>query len=413
MNNVMCIATFCAWVGTVIICIVLIVNGVWRWLAHSEERERRLDTAAWISAAVLGAMLLAYQQVDMAEMFDRGTSNKLTLVVIFASKSAVKLLMLGAVLACTLLLLCVVFLFVRYAIRVIWRARPGSEGNLVQELRSTSGELSEIMKSPILILTVTCGIVGVFVIMPLLMGDISEIQPPEAAASEVQPTLALSKIWQNGVQQIARFVGNENEGFSTALFTYILIFIIILGVGCAVIQILYSIISDIFITKNSNGLIDEYSGSMGILAVGVSILWTLQKDDVDIFDPDSNVVMEFLKSFGAVLFIIAVGILVLEIIRLLMDMKEEFIRIEAKYLFICLVGEAALLLLDILILIYGAVSSAIGGKESSALDQIQGELRNAIIKAMHRQLNSRGNFKRTFNGFKGKRINKRGGGSDV
>lgn len=429
MNNVMCIAGFCAWLGTKIVCIVLIVTGIWRWLAHPGKRAERLDTAAWISAAVLGAMLLSQQRVDVVGMFDRDTSDNLTSVVIYVSKSAVKLLMLGAVVACVLLLLCVVFLFVRYAVSVIWRARPGNSSgkNLAKELGNTSRELSEIMKSPILILIITCGIVGVFVIMPLLMGNISddasltsdkvaeesgEVQPMDGD----QPTHSLSVIWQDGVIRIAHFGGNDSGKFSNALFTYILIFIIILGMGCAVMQILYSIISDILITKRGNGLIDEYSGSMGIMAVGVSILWTLQKKDVDIFDPKANalkIISEFLKSFGVVLLIIAVGILVLEVIRLLMDMKEEFIRIEARCLFICLGGEAALLLLDVLISLYGAVSSAIGGKGNAALEQIQEKLRNSIIKTMDQQLNGQKNFKRTFFGFKGRPTNKRGGGSSV
>lgn len=437
MNNVMHIAAFCAWIGTAIVCIVLIVTGIWRWLAHPKKRAERLDTAAWISVVVLGVLLLIYRQVNVAELFSsKRTSNELTRAVIYVSKIAVKLLMLGAVIACVLLLLCVVFLFVRYAISVIWRAKPGNKNSkdLAQELRDKSRELSEIMKSPILILAITCGILGVFIVIPLLMGSPSDQSLSDQSFSDQ----SLSETWKSGVEIIGNFgqkedtkpiedtAGKEDteadrndakeentQNFQKALITYILTFIIVLGVGCAVIQILYSIIYDIFVKKQSGGFIDEYSGSMGVLAVGVSILWTIQQPGVDIFSPDSNIIPAFFKSFGTVLLFIAGGILVLEIIRLLIDMREKLIRTEARYLFICLVGQASLLLLDVLISLYGIASSIIGTKRSTALDRIQDKIRTAIIAAMDRQLNNQGNYKRIFSGFKGRPTNKRGGGSNV
>jgi len=440
MNNVINIGAFCVGVGTVIVCLILIAASILRWLAHPEKREQRLDIAAWISAAVLGIMFLIFRRVNVAELFDgsKSTNDELTWAVIYVSKIAVKLLMLGAVIACVLLLLCVIFLFVRYAVNAIWRAaRSGSRSSkdLAQELRDKSREFSEIMKSPILILAITCGILGVFVIIPLLMGNPSG--------------QSLSETWQNGVEAIGNFaqkdakagedtaveedtetsedaagkedaeIGgdaakNENaQNFHVALIMYILTFIIVLGVGGAAIQILYSIINDIFVKKQDNSLIDEYSGSMGVLAVGVSILWTIQQEGVDLVSHSSNIIRTFFKSFGTVLLFITISILVLEIIRLLMDMREKLIRIEAKYLFICLVGEASLLLLDILISLYGTISGIIGNKRSTVLDQIQDKTRNAIITAMDRQLNTHGNYKRVFSGFKGKPTNKRGGGTSV
>lgn len=411
MENMTTIAAFCAWAGTIIVCIILIVNAVWRWLGSWDNRVKRLNTAAWIAGIVLSIMLLIRQQVNITEMFDRKANSQFTILLTNGARNAVKLLMLCAVLACVLLLLCLTFLFVCYAVSAIWKARPGNN----------RGDLSEIMKSPILIGTITCGIVGVFFMMPLLMGNPADNPPSlpdqEAkesieiqASSESQTTKSLSNLWLDGVITISNFLDDNDD--SKALVKYILMFIIILGVGCAVIQILYSIIYGIITRKHSNSLIDEYSGSMGILAVGVSILWTIQKEGIVIFSSNTDafkIISEFLKSFAVVLLIIAAGILVLEVIRLLVDMKNGFIRAEAKYLFICLVGEAALLILDVLNTLYGAVSSAVGGKEDGALDQIQERLRNSIISTMGQYISRKMNFKRTYSGFKGKSTNKRGG----
>ena len=103
----------------------------------------------------------------------------------------------------------------------------------------------------------------------------------------------------------------------------------------------------------------------------------------------------------------------LETIRLLVDMSERLIRVEAKYLFIFLVGQATILLLSMLNSIYGAVNAIIGDKAGTALDQIQDKIRNAMIAAMDRQLDGQKNHKRTFSGFTGKSTKKRGGGSNV
>lgn len=393
MDEIMSIVAFCVWFGTMIICIILIINGIWRWLGNSDLRSSRLKSAAWIAAVILGVMLLIYRQTDLMNLFsDPETNDGLTSVVVNASKILVKLLMLGAVVACVLLLLCVVFLFVRYAVNIIKQIKTENKDNkqLIQNLQDKSQELSEIIKTPIFILVITCGILGVFTIMPLLMGE--------------SGTESLNETWHDGVKKIASYAGNESA--EHPLLIYILIFIIVLGVGCAVIQILYSIIRNIFTQKKGNGIIDEYSGSMGILSVGMSILWTLQKKNVNIFAPDSNTISEFLKSFGTVLLIIAVGILVLETIRLLVDMSERLIRIEGKYLFIFLVGQSTILLLSILNSICGAVNAIIDNKENSALDQIQNKIRNAMIAAMDQQINGQKEHKRTFSGFIGKSTKK-------
>lgn len=390
MNEIMNTIVFCIGLGTVIVCIALIVTGIWRWFGGA-DRLRRLNFSGIIAVPVLSVMYLFRRRRDLVELFsDSKTNASLTSLVINISKIVVKLLMLGAVIASVLLLLVMVFLFMRYVISIIGKAKPGNKKVLVQDLQDMSQELLEIMRTHILILAVTCGILAVYAVMPLLMGESQKD--------------SLSEAWQDGVRKIADFAGSNSQEY--AFLTYTLLFIIILGVGCAVIQILYSIIKNIFARRNRNDIIEEYSSSMGILAVGVSILWTIQKKDVNIFAPDSNTVVEFAKSFGTILIIMAVGILTLELIRLLVDMSEKLIRIEGKYLFIFLVGQASILLLSMLNSIYGAANMIVGNKAGSAPDQMEDKIRDAMIKAVEEQTDGQKNHKRPFSGFTGKSTKK-------
>lgn len=390
MNEIMNTTVFCIGLGTVIVCITLIVTGIWRWFGGA-DRLKRLNFSGIIAVPVLSVMYLFHRWKDFVELFsDSKTNASLTSLVINISKIVVKLLMLGAVIASVLLLLVMVFLFMRYVISIIGKAKPGSQKVLAQDLQDMSQELLEIMRTHILILAITCGILAVYAVMPLLMGESQKD--------------SLSEAWQDGVRKIADFAGSNSQEY--AFLTYTLLFIIILGVGCAVIQILFSIIKNIFARRNRNDIIEEYSSSMGILAVGVSILWTIQKKDVNIFAPDSNTVVEFAKSFGTILIIMAVGILTLELIRLLVDMSEKLIRIEGKYLFIFLVGQASILLLSMLNSIYGAANMIVGNKAGSAPDQMEDKIRDAMIKAVEEQTDGQKNHKRTFSGFTGKSTKK-------
>ena len=61
-----------------------------------------------------------------------------------------------------------------------------------------------------------------------------------------------------------------------AVITYMLVYVIVLGVGFSIARILYAIVKDNLNQKQTATLIDEYSSSMGVLGVGVSILLVLR-----------------------------------------------------------------------------------------------------------------------------------------
>ena len=227
-------------------------------------------------------------------------------------------------------------------------------------------------------------------------------------SGQAQEEQSLTEVWKSGIIQITKFIdkdkgeksnaGQDDNPFGYAFISYTLVYIIVLGVCFAAAQILYSIIRDCFTRKNAGGIIDEYSGSIGILAVGISILWSIRSGALK-DGKLSTIIAEFGKSFLAVMFIVALGILALEIIRLLMDMKEKLIRIEARYLFTSLVGLASILMLSMLNSIYGAVCAVIGFDADASLDNIQDRIKGKMIEEMERQLDEKKDYKMTFSGF--------------
>ena len=82
-----------------------------------------------------------------------------------------------------------------------------------------------------------------------------------------------------------------------------------------------------------------------------------------------------------------------------MDMKETLIRKEARYLFISLVGQAALLISGILRSVYCGVNSISGIEENSKLGRILEKLESKIIQVMDEEIQSRKKYKMTFSGF--------------
>ena len=211
----------------------------------------------------------------------------------------------------------------------------------------------------------------------------------------------VTQVWKTGVNEISMYFNSSNAGesFYKQLSSYVLIFIIVLGVGFATIKILYSIVNRTFAEKGEKELLDEYSAPIGLLAVGVSLLWTITKEDSDLWGDPLGTITALLKSFAAVIFIVALAILTLEIIRLLMDMREKIIRQEAKLLFVSLVGKASIVLLEMLNSIYGALNNVIGNANDDMLGKIHDQIRNEMIHVIKKQINDKKEYETVFWGF--------------
>ena len=406
--------------GTAVVCVLLVGQGILRWLGDVKARRRRLKIAAVIAAILLFCIFVNFKWGDIIKVLgDESSSEEMTRVFIVVSKIMVKLLMLGAIVGPVVVLLLFVYFCIRKVLKSIfqWEEKGGNR-SLGDRIGNGSEEMKYIAKLPIVKFMITWGIMAVFIIMPLLMGEQKALEPS-----------SMSETWKNGVYRIAYFVGIEEadgkgdiedagtgqgmggfirdgiyrvayfqkaEGtesgesakgsFFNALGKYILDFVIVLGVGFAAVQIVYSIIDNVFSGKGERSLLDEYSSSIGVLAVGVSLLWTIQDKDFLKKRP-IEMITDCFKSFAHVVFIITLAILTLEIIRLLLDMREKLIRKEARHLFVSLVGQVTMLLAVVLDSIYGAVSNTIGApSDNDAINRVKEKIKLHVVWTMEEHL---------------------------
>lgn len=422
LNSIVDMLKICLWLGVIIVCIILVISGILRWLAaqgNTEERRKKLNISGWIAFVVLTAMIFYSRRESVTKFFcDNDGSKALTSVVVNGSKMAVKLLLLGTAFAIVAIVSLVVILLVSKGIRATLDGQNKSVKDWAKKLKEVGNQFSEIVRTPIFTFFVTCGILLAFILLPFLLGNSED-------------KVGLAETWGNGVQKFVSVIyrneaetkndsgstdnnvntegginsnrntePNENEnvlsgrnsGYSKDLsisdvITYILVYIIVLGVGFAVTRILYAIVRDNLKQKHSISLIDEYSGSMGIMGVGVSILLVLHNIDIYQNEP-LDVVLAFLKYFAIVAIAMTLAIVMLEIIRLVMDMRETLIRREARYLFVALVGQASLLILVLLDSIFSALNSAVGqGREDMDISYIQNKLIRNITKTMEQEIN--------------------------
>jgi len=342
MNELSSIITFCAWFGTISLCVVLIVWGIYKWLYGKTQK---LNIMAWIAFIILCIMFVNSYKINEED-------------VLRISKTVIKILLMGSVALLIILLLLIVILCIITSFKIIWKAK------------TESSAIFDAIKTPVVILVIAWGIIALFFIFPFLIGEKSN---------------GIIEIWQDGVYKITSLFSTKNNVPDSPLKTtasYSLIYVIVLGVSFAIVKILRSIIGHTLQEAKRKNLIDEYSSPIALLAVGVAMLWTLKGEQ---FDKIGNL----LKSFCTVIFIFAVIVLTLEIIRLLINMRENFIRLEARYLFILLVGQSALLILGALNFIYGTINNTIGSTEDTKIMQTEIKLKNKIVDTMNQVIDNK------------------------
>ena len=368
MGDVKSIIEFCGLTGTVILSFCLVVSGIIRWLhsAESHIEQRRRNIISWIAFGVLCIMLAVHFKVTELPVNE---SNSLEAVV----SAIMGLLMFGTVVFTVLLLLLVCIFFLYHVMCIVFQGKngKGNAGNKYGEASQISDCFVSMIKLPIIRGFIAWGIVALFFILPVVVGGNFAVSPIEN--------------YNNGIANIVRLFhmnNYDNEDTVKIFLSYMLLYIIVLGVGFAVIKILSTMIGHAFEKKKEKEMIDEYAGSIALLVIGIALLWTFQGDE------HSEIIIKVLKSFGAVLIIITLIIFCLEIIRLLMDMKEKLIRKEARYVFIALIGQSAMLLVGILNTLYGAVNSVIGSIENTEMNKVESNLKKRMVKVIDAQINS-------------------------
>lgn len=437
MEGIKSIFTLCLWMGGLGLCIVLIVSAVLRWLAPQGTRAKRLNGLAGLAAVILCLICLAAVWGTVGTTAAAGGTDGSAAAAVNAigdfaeiSKLTIRLLLLGIMIVSVLMLLFVVVIFLKYGLKVIFAAGTAGVADrdcLEEYLKEISRGLTSIMRTPVLVAVIAWGILALFIAFPFLMGSSEHGDMTEAWVNGVEAIVSFGS-GEGGnaeasddstrVNQAADTANSSSEGtfsagtggsskvqgtndnsaherFDRLLIKYILLFVIVLGVVFAVFKLLYSIILQNFTEANKKALIDEYSSAIGVLSVGVAMLWTLQ-DHVQLLEDPGQLLLEFFKAFCVVMLIVALIILTLEIIRLLLDMRQRLIRQEAKFLFIILVGQGSLLLLSMMGSIYDAVSKAMGNLEDDSLERIQCMIKKKVVKAMEEELSGKEEFKVTF-----------------
>lgn len=396
MDGIVNIFAFCVYFGVMILCAVLIIYSTLRWIRHSKTRDKRLYILSGIAFIILLFMFSRYYMKHLEgpdgdenrngivktellsgdhynnETFDFSMVTDGCLAI---TKTVVSLLIFVVVFASAVTLLSIVILCIYIGLRTIIQGKAET-GKLIDN------KFVYAIKQPIVILVVTLGILSFFFILPIIVGE--------------QGGGDMIETWTDGIIRIDSLFdfnisGVEKGGTDTTdhgdndLVTYILTYIIVLGVGLAVVKLLYAVLGHVLLKEDKLDLIDKYSSPIALLSVGVAFLLALQRGKIPA-ETGSQTIWELVKAFGTVVFIIAIVILTLEIIRLLIDIQQKLIRQEAKYLFIALVGQSALLVLGALNFIFSGVCSMIGSAENTDLDAVEVKLKRMIVEKMKQQM---------------------------
>ena len=258
------------------------------------------------------------------------------------------------------------------AAQKIYYALVRNDGSEKQSVNLTQKEnkahlLIEIAKAPEIVSLLTIGVLAVFVAIPLFFGNIHE---------------GALKCWHDGVKRIGGILASGGGlPFTTAVVLYLIIYIIVLGILFCAANIVYTILEDTISGNGRAGFLHEYSSSIGVLAVSLAVLCSVYfgKDEHGLSKMAQMAQSVVLSLVGTVL-IVAVIIVVLEIVRLLIDMKGTLIREEAGFIFVYLILLGATLIAQVLYSLYSAISSALAIDQTET-DKVK-EIYHSIIDGM-------------------------------
>ena len=368
MDDVIAVIRFCCVIGTVAICLGLIISRILRWLAPADKREGRLNIAAWIAGAVLaGEGTLFY-------VWKVSGDDKIAHVKAIYF-NAIQTLIISLFATVTVASIVELLLLIGKVMLLGWKliihAKDQKEG-----LKKEADDYKDALNNPAVMFTVAWGILALFLMLPFFTGEQGS---------------GLIDTWVKGTNSIAVWFDMDakpsDQGTPGNVGSYILLYIIVIGVGVAVIKIFYSLIKHLF-KKENNSFIDEYSNPMALMAVGVALLWSLR---LKVFQMTSRrkLIFELFKCFAAVIIVFTIAILTLEIIRLLMDMREKIIRQEARYLFIFLVGQCTMMLMDILILVCGALDNSVNSLPFHKMFELEDKMRAKMKKIIDDEADDR------------------------
>lgn len=330
--------------------IVLIVTGILRWIGPKEKRRIRLNILGWVSfAGITFFLLVKFYPTLVTNLANDNTDATKALIEVL--KRTIKYIIIGSTIICMMVVAAAAFIVVAYGIWCLYCAittlRTGEkqENELKTKIDHKCKILFASLKSPVFILLLTTVIIVSFFIVPLLAGD--------------SESGSLLKCWISGISNIYSTLSADGstaqDKISEALPYYTLIYILVVGIGYIAASILHNIVSKTFFTSQPHGFLDEYSTSIGLLGFGVALLLSISNTGNN--QEWAENVSNFVKAMLTVVIATTLIILTLEIVRLLIDMRETLIRHQARYLFISVVGQGVVLIHQLFFFLYAVIGN--------------------------------------------------------
>jgi len=419
MNDIITVALYFGCFGIVALCLVLVVSGVLRWLKAVPSRTRRLNALSWIAAAVLFIAVMVHytdgtvsprpsdisapktEDVSLPSMDDTGESTPdeadtgtaveqiveqkaANGIILRASGAAVKFFLLCIAISAVAVLLVIAALCMYRGVRTVFLARSGgypAKMRLAQESEA-NWLFAGAIRCPMVILVIVGGVLSLFFLLPFLTGDLDCGTPLE--------------IWKDGVCEMNRLFGIQPETADLEAFnvnmlaSYLMMYIVILGVGFLVIQSSCSLLRYAFRRDRSSRAAGEHFRSMAFLLLTVFVLLAFKNGTL----PQTGrgeLLVELLKSsVMAIAFTVLIAA-ALEVLRFLMDTKRNLIPQGMRSLLLYLFGQVIALVLGMAGALFGALNSAIGTVESADMNRMEMKLRRKLTDALNAQLDNKKN----------------------
>ena len=341
-------------VMTVILLVLIAIKSILHYLNPKGEnndqtkryRKHRRFVFGFLSIAtlILGAYIIT--SIKNPELFQK-INESTTPGFIYGSRLLVKLL---ATVAGMSIIAIVLIMFLGMAFcgaRTIWYAAFNNKDKFDETRRESQSLLQEAIREPMVKIVLTISVFAAFIVIPLF--------------SEGK---GMVECWKTGVCYIGDLIlkgesvpSNPATSLSVSVAVYIVLYVVICGTFFGAANIVYIIFDDFLTKASGRGFLREYSNSIGLLAIGIAMLSSVFLGKTDSNSDLLKLVGNALKSMAVVILLFAVVVMVLEIINLLMDMRDTLLREESGLIFIYLVLLGSALLANVLHSLYLAVSS--------------------------------------------------------
>lgn len=369
----------------------LIVGGMLGFFASAIVAFRKRQNSAnhlqasAVFAAIVAMAFLLLKRADIPQTIEKLGGNWQIYIGL-----AFKIFLLIAAIALLVVILAFTALMCGAALKNVWKTgREENELNKQGSIMQPLTFLKSVIQSRAFYVILTGVIITMYFILPLILGN-----GGSEKSSNLNPMVDR---WATSVIIIANkiypFSTGDTSGGSEglhALEQYTLVYIAVLGIGTAAISVLYNTIKHFLgnqegTTKNEKrdgtDFLGQYSTSIGILAVGIALLLAISGGKPE---KGTELIADVGMQMICVIFIVAVIIVSLEIIRLLVDnsiARGTIIRKGVRYLFLVLVDSVLSIFLDMIRNVTIAVRSML----SSSFD-VNEKLINNVMQKIKKSL---------------------------